>query len=346
MGHRILIVLLSLVLWTGILWTPMTAHAEESEGLLGWIESLGNKIAELSNAFDEWRSQPLDTLRLEIDALQAQLDLLRERMSRLQKEQGPPGPTGPTGPPGLTGLTGPTGPTGPSGSSGREGLPGNLQLAGETCENGASVTGFDAFGNILCGPSGVNAAGVGRDCPKGLAPAADLRSCDLNGENLDGLDLSFAMMVRADLRGRYSGTNLQGADLRGAQMSGVELSKVNLSHGNLGFVRAGGSLIVDSDLSGANLTRAELSLSRTERTNLAQANLQNAAMAMSQHFGSDFTRADLTGADLRYVVFTDATLFLAHTSASLDNARLINSICPDGANSSDNGESCIGHTLP
>ena len=342
MGNRIWIVMLSIVLCSGILWTPIIAHAEESESLMGWIESLGNKIAELSDAFNEWRSQPLDSLQQEIDALQAQLDLLRERMSQLQKETGPSGPTGPTGPPGSIGPSGPTGSIGPAGL---EGLPGNLHLAGETCEEGASVTGFDAFGNILCGSFGGNAAGVGADCPAGLVPAADLRNCDLNQVALDGLDLSFALLVRADLRGRYSGTILQGADLRGAQMSGVELSKVNLSHGNLAFARAGGSLIVDSDLSGANLTRAELSLSRTERSNLSRANLQNAAMTMSQHFGSDFTRADLTGADLRYVVFTDTTLFLARTSASLENARLINSICPDGANSSDNGESCIGHTL-
>jgi hypothetical protein len=44
-------------------------------------------------------------------------------------------------------------------------------------------------------------------------------------------------------------------------------------------------------------------------------------------------------------VFQDASLFLAITSTSLDQARLVNTICPDGVNSSTNGNTCLGHTL-
>ncbi len=61
--------------------------------------------------------------------------------------QGPAGPPGPQGPKGDTGATGATGPQGPRGMS----------VAGQSCANGQSVTGFDDSGNIICSsgcPSG------------------------------------------------------------------------------------------------------------------------------------------------------------------------------------------------
>ena len=53
-------------------------------------------------------------------------------------EQGPQGPSGPSGP------------VGAKGDKGDKGEPGNLALAGQSCEAGESVTGFDADGDILC----------------------------------------------------------------------------------------------------------------------------------------------------------------------------------------------------
>jgi hypothetical protein len=58
--------------------------------------------------------------------------------------------TGEPGPQGIQGLQGPVGPEGPEGSPGPQGLAGNLALAGQSCPEGAFVTGFDAGGNIIC----------------------------------------------------------------------------------------------------------------------------------------------------------------------------------------------------
>jgi hypothetical protein len=63
---------------------------------------------------------------------------------------GPVGPTGPPGPKGDTGATGATGPAGPVGPPGPKGDPGELSLANQTCPTGASVTGFDSVGHIVC----------------------------------------------------------------------------------------------------------------------------------------------------------------------------------------------------
>ena len=67
--------------------------------------------------------------------------------------QGPQGVQGPAGPPGSTGergLQGPAGPPGIPGPRGPKGDPGNLALAGQQCEAGKVVSGFDAQGAIVC----------------------------------------------------------------------------------------------------------------------------------------------------------------------------------------------------
>jgi hypothetical protein len=82
--------------------------------------------------------------------------------------QGPVGPAGPAGPKGDTGAQGPAGPPGPKGDTGEQGPKGDtgatgpqgppgMSVAGQSCANGQSVTGFDASGNIICSsgcPSG------------------------------------------------------------------------------------------------------------------------------------------------------------------------------------------------
>ena len=153
--------------------------------------------------------------------------------------------------------------------------------------------------------------------------------------------LENAVLALADLKG----ANLRGCNLRGADLRGVDLSESNLSHGNLSFIRLEGSLIRNTSFLGATMQKAELGLSRTVRSDLSHTDLREAKLTMSQHTGTNFTQADMTGADLRYEVFTDATLFLAKTPASLEFARMNNTICPDGVNSNENGNSCVGHEL-
>jgi hypothetical protein len=66
---------------------------------------------------------------------------------------GATGPAGPKGDTGLTGDTGPTGPAGATGDTGPQGPPGtngDSQLANQSCQAGAYVTGFDKKGIIVC----------------------------------------------------------------------------------------------------------------------------------------------------------------------------------------------------
>jgi hypothetical protein len=67
-------------------------------------------------------------------------------------DKGDTGATGPAGPKGDTGATGPAGPKGDTGATGPAGPqgPAGTDVAGQTCANGQSVTGFDASGNIIC----------------------------------------------------------------------------------------------------------------------------------------------------------------------------------------------------
>jgi uncharacterized protein YjbI with pentapeptide repeats len=326
------------------------AYAEEAPpaGAASLFDAIRTRMTTLRDSFEEWRRAPYENLeqdfatrqaelQKQIAALQAQLDALRGSLASVQLTPGPPGPSGASGAPG---------PKGPPGPPGPQGLPGNLQLAGEGCPSGQAVSGFDAFGNLLCAPAQPAAtAGVGADCPGALVPAADLRRCDLRRQNLTGRDLSFATLVKADLRTTLQGTDLQGADLRKAELTGSDLTDVNLSYANLTFARLGSVQITRGDLSGALLRRAELSLSRTTGARLIGADLSDASLILSQHYGSDFSRANLSGADLRQALFQDASLFLASTSTSLDQARMINTICPDGVNSNLNGNTCVGHAL-
>jgi len=63
--------------------------------------------------------------------------------------QGDPGPQGLQGNPGPTGTQGTQGPSGPTGPPGATPL---LLMVGQNCPTGEFLTGFDAVGNILCGP--------------------------------------------------------------------------------------------------------------------------------------------------------------------------------------------------
>lgn len=319
-----------------VLAAPILAQ-EESGVVQGWIQALADRISSLGESIGQWRSQPYENLRLQVETLQNQLNLVSEELDRLERQSGPPGPPGPQGPPG---------PSGSSGPSGVQGLPGILHLAGEVCPTGSAITGFDAFGNILCGPVLGSSPGVGVDCPGGLVPVADLRRCDLREAQLTGIDLSFAQLTKADLRTTIRTTDFRGADLRGSDLRGSDLLEVNLANARLSFARMEGAVIRDSSLAGAIMRNAELGLSRTENSDFSRTDLTGAKMTMSQHTGSNFSQADLSGADLRYAVFTDATLFLAKTPASMDFALLNNTICPDGINSNQNGNTCIGHQLP
>jgi uncharacterized protein YjbI with pentapeptide repeats len=97
--------------------------------------------------------------------------------------------------------------------------------------------------------------------------------------DLEGIDLSFAILHDADL----TGTNLKGAAFTQSDLKGIRLYEADLSGANLS----------GANLSGANLTKTTL-----QGTNLTQANLIGAIGAKE---------ADLTKAKLCKTTFPDGT---------------------------------------
>ncbi|HET8591072.1 MAG TPA: hypothetical protein VFM01_15650, partial [Nakamurella sp.] len=70
----------------------------------------------------------------------------------IQGPAGPKGDTGAVGPQGPKGDTGAVGPQGPKGDTGPQGPSGVDALAGQACQDGDYVSGFDDSGTIICKP--------------------------------------------------------------------------------------------------------------------------------------------------------------------------------------------------
>jgi ABC-type phosphate transport system substrate-binding protein len=88
---------------------------------------------------------------------------------------------------------------------------------------------------------------------------------------------------------------------------------------NLSDIRLSGASLPGADLSAANLSRADLTGANLERANLSGANLNRA----------DLSGANLSGANL--------------SGANLNNVIWAGTICPDGTNNNNDGNTCLGH---
>jgi uncharacterized protein YjbI with pentapeptide repeats len=107
-----------------------------------------------------------------------------------------------------------------------------------------------------------------------------------------------------------------------ADLSGADLAGLNLSGATLDFVDLSGADLADADLSGALLSAANLS-----GADLSGADLTDADLGPRTLEGEECS-AQAWGADL--------------TDAHLANVTWSNTICPDGTNSDDHGETCEG----
>jgi uncharacterized protein YjbI with pentapeptide repeats len=93
------------------------------------------------------------------------------------------------------------------------------------------------------------------------------------------------------------------------------------------------------DLSAANLFVADLSNACLSGAVLVNANLHGTSLMYA-----DLSNADLRGAYMRFTDLTGANLNGANLiGAVLDNVIWWNTYCPDGTNSNNNKNTCIGH---
>jgi len=144
----------------------------------------------------------------------------------------------------------------------------------------------------------------------------------LIGVNLSGADLSFADLSDSVILD----SNLSGADLRMSFLNNSNLSGTDFSYAQLDYVTLGIF---------ANLTN----------TSFRGVNLGNVQFDwhISLH-GIDFTYSNglAYGADGATFVNSDLT---GATYAVPYNAYWINTLCPDGSNSDNNGNTCEGHEI-
>jgi uncharacterized protein YjbI with pentapeptide repeats len=136
-------------------------------------------------------------------------------------------------------------------------------------------------------------APVAAGCTDSPAPRVDWRRCLQDGQDLQGVDLTGAVLRDA---------SFARAILRGAKLAGVEAPEARFT---------------SADLAGADLSRANLRGADFTRTTLRGAKLAGADLRRARFFNADLTDADLSGA-----LLTGADL----STAVLDHALWVDGV--------------------
>ena len=117
-------------------------------------------------------------------------------------------------------------------------------------------------------------------------------------------------------------------------LAGRNLTGLNYSGANLGSQNLSGSNLQNAIFTNTNFQNANLSGVNAPNANFQNANMTGANLAGSTFQGANFTNVNLTGANLKGANFKNA---------SMTGVIWSNTICPDGTNSSNDNNSCIGH---
>lgn len=184
---------------------------------------------------------------------------------------------------------------------------------------------------------------------------ANLFNANLSNTDLSNTDLSYANLGYANLRG----ADLSGANLRGANLSGVDLSDVHLMESTSSRLPACPAVLPNDwlcidifnvftlDNQGFHLIgpNAHGAWHLGTQANLSGAYLYGIHFWYFDFSGVDFSNANLNNADLRYSDLSNANLEgasfnLDYSSSASLGIIYSNTICPDGTNSDDNGNTC------
>jgi uncharacterized protein YjbI with pentapeptide repeats len=243
-----------------------------------------------------------------------------------------------TGPQGPAGPVGPAGPQGPAGSSGSVLLD---DLAGADM-SGAVMVGWDLSDQDFTGTNFTGATIATSDMTGATLTGAIFEGATLRGLNLAGFDLQNVLFKDVFLPNTsLANANLTGATFDVAQ-SGPTVNSpiVNATGANLtnGLIKRA---IVRFDFSNANLTNVFFERSPA---------LDEQATEISH---VNFTNADFTGVEFSVGPGPLITMIESNfTGVDLSGATNIhtvvwqNTICPDGTNSDNNGDTCTGHLTP
>jgi uncharacterized protein YjbI with pentapeptide repeats len=147
----------------------------------------------------------------------------------------------------------------------------------------------------------------------------DLTNSVITGLVAQNIDWTNTIFKNADLEGGFSGCNVSGDDFTGAQLS------------NLAFY--GGTNATNANFTNATLGADSGSLANFQNANFTGANFTSASIKNNQFINSDFTNANFTNTNL-----TGST----NDSSTFTGAIWSNTTCPDGTNSDNDGNTCIG----
>ncbi len=207
--------------------------------------------------------------------------------------------------------TGPQGPAGATGATGPQGPQGPQGPAGTNGTNGAN-------GNTILNGSGAPSNTLGHDGDFYLDTSADALygpktsgAWPASGVNLVGA-AGPASPSGPTCSNPGPGANLVECAFYAYQLNTLDLTGANLSGANMASLFEA----FHTNFTGANLTGANLENMYTQGMNLSGANLTNA----------DFQYAWGGGDNVQGAIWNDTT-------------------CPDGTNSNNDGDTCVGHGL-
>ena len=171
----------------------------------------------------------------------------------------------------------------------------------------------------------------GINLSQALLDRANLSGADLSNSNLVGANLYKADLTRANL----NGANLQSANLfraclfqarlRGANLCHADISETDLRDADLSKANLNDSSIIKANLNGANLNEADIIQARMRGATLFKANLCEARLTRANLTGANLAEANLQVANLIETQLKDADLRGANLScANLVGADLTN----------------------
>jgi hypothetical protein len=95
-------------------------------------------------------------------------------------------------------------------------------------------------------------------------------------------------------------------------------------------------------LAGKNLSGGYINRSEFNENNFSNANLSDTFIAVTNMWKCNFTNVNFKNAVFNVVDLKGSNF----TGADLTNVTWVNSTCPDGTNSNNNGNTCTGHLTP
>ena len=179
--------------------------------------------------------------------------------------------------------------------------------------------------------------------------------------NLSGADLSFADLSDSVI----VDSNLSGADLRGSFLNDSNLSGTDFSYAQLDYVNFGiFANLTNTSFRGVNLGNVQfnrhISFDGVDFSDSVLAPFEFSPVFNYVNFsGADFTKSDISSGSFDFVDLTYSNgLAWVSDGAYFENSDLtgatnavpfgsywFNTICPDGSNSDDNGNTCEGHAI-